>query len=197
MRAGAAVDGIRGVQHDGAGVVSALRPRPETPLVDAAEPAVDTQVALIVTDTVEEATLRLLREIKQTELSDREVDVLRCLASGLDTAETTQKVGYAERTVKNVIHGLQTPPQLKNRAYRVACAATSDRPRPTAAPVVQHKGVTGAPATRPSSPPSRQPRRAGRLARDLPPPSRRRRMSHVRERLLRARHRLGHPAPPR
>ncbi|MFI1648222.1 response regulator transcription factor [Streptomyces avidinii] len=169
-----------------AGVVSLLRPRPEITLVDAAGPAVDTQVALIVTDTVEEATLRLLREIKHTstarsvlvvadidetklidaaecglagllrrgdgylpddlvngvleafsrlrarlpgpveqrltELSNREVDILRCLASGLDTAETAQKVGYSERTVKNVIHGLQTRLQLKNRAHLVAFA---------------------------------------------------------------------------
>ncbi|MCX5395323.1 response regulator transcription factor [Streptomyces sp. NBC_00094] len=182
-----------------AGVVSLLRPRPEITLVDTAGPAVDTQVALIVTDTAEEATLRLLREIKHTstawsvlvvadidetklideaecglagllrradstpdrlvqaittaargdgylpddlvngvleafsrlpgpveqrltELSDREVDILRCLASGLDTAETAQKAGYAERAVKNVIHGLQTRLQLKNRAHLVAFA---------------------------------------------------------------------------
>ncbi|MFB8310167.1 LuxR C-terminal-related transcriptional regulator [Streptomyces sp. NPDC055961] len=186
-----------------AGVVSLLRPRPEITLVDAAGPAVDTQVALIVTDAIEEATLRLLREIKHTstarsvlvvadidetklidaaecglagllrraeatpdrlvqaittaargdgylpddlvngvleafsrlrarlpgpveqrltELSDREVDILRCLADGLDTAETAQKVGYAERTVKHVIHGLQTRLQLKNRAHLVAFA---------------------------------------------------------------------------
>lgn len=160
-----------------AGVVSLLRPRPEITLVDTTAPAADTQVALIVTDTVDDPTLRLLREIKHsstarsvlivadidetqlinaaecglagllrradatanrivqaittaargdgylpddlingvleafsrlrerlpgpveqrlTELSDREVDVLRCLASGLDTAETAHKVGYSE-----------------------------------------------------------------------------------------------------
>ncbi|MFE5938681.1 hypothetical protein ACFQ69_25365 [Streptomyces sp. NPDC056470] len=43
-----------------AGVVSLRRPRPEITLVDTAGPAVHTQVALVVTDTVEEATLRLL-----------------------------------------------------------------------------------------------------------------------------------------
>ncbi|MFE7583576.1 DNA-binding response regulator [Streptomyces gardneri] len=157
-----------------AGVVSLLRPRPGITLVDdTAGPTVDAQVALIVRDAVEEATLRVLREIKYTstarsvlvvadvdeaelidaaecgiaglarradatpdrlvqaittaargdgylpddlvngvleafsclrarlpgpveqrltELSDREVDVLRCLASGLGTAETAQKV---------------------------------------------------------------------------------------------------------
>ncbi|GAB2451544.1 response regulator transcription factor [Streptomyces incanus] len=184
-------------------VVSLLRPRPEITLVDTAGPAVDTQVVLIVTDTVEEATLRLLREIKHTstarsvlivadidetklidaaecglagllcradatpdrlvraittaargdgylpddlihsvleafgrlrervpgaveqrltELSDRKVDVLRCLVEGIDTAAIAQKVGYAERTVKDVIHGLQTRLQLKNRAHLVAFA---------------------------------------------------------------------------
>ncbi|WP_250305343.1 LuxR C-terminal-related transcriptional regulator [Streptomyces sp. A 4/2] len=44
------------------------------------------------------------------------------MADGLDTAETAQKVGSAERTVKHVIHGLQTRLQLKNRAHLVAFA---------------------------------------------------------------------------
>ncbi|MFE1907643.1 hypothetical protein ACFW96_28795 [Streptomyces gardneri] len=46
-------------------VVSLLRPRPEITLVDdTAGPTVDAQVALIVRDAVEEATLRVLRDIK-------------------------------------------------------------------------------------------------------------------------------------
>ncbi|MEU8543135.1 response regulator transcription factor [Streptomyces sp. NPDC048717] len=186
-----------------AGVDGLLRYRPELTLVDATDPAADIQVALIVTDTVEEPTLRLLREIKRagttrsvlvvadidetkmidaaecgiagllrradatadrlvqavtkaargdgylpddlvngileafsrlrerlpspveqrlTELSDREIDVLRCLAAGLDTAQTAEKVGYAERTVKNTIKVLQTRLQLTNRTHLVAFA---------------------------------------------------------------------------
>jgi DNA-binding NarL/FixJ family response regulator len=186
-----------------AGVVSLLRPRPEITLVDAETPALDAQVALIVVDSVDEQTLRLLREIKHTstvrsvlivadidkarlidaaecglaslvrrgestadrlvqaittaargdgylpddlitdvleafsrlrdrlpgpveqwltKLSDREVAVLHCLADGLDTAAVAQKIGYSERTIKNIISKLQTRLQLKNRAHLVAFA---------------------------------------------------------------------------
>ncbi|BAU88079.1 transcriptional regulator, luxR family [Streptomyces laurentii] len=186
-----------------AGVDGLLRYRPELTLIDASDPTADIQVALIVTDTVEEPTLRLLREIKRTstarsllvvadidetklidaaecgitgllrraeatadrlvqaitkaargdghlpddlvngvlnafshlrerlpspveqrltELSDREIDVLRCLAAGLDTAQTGQKIGYSERTVKHIIKNLQTRLQLTNRTHLVAFA---------------------------------------------------------------------------
>ncbi|MBF9069844.1 helix-turn-helix transcriptional regulator [Streptacidiphilus fuscans] len=55
-------------------------------------------------------------------LAPREVDVVRLVAEGLDTAEIASKLSYSERTVKNVMHGLTTRLQLRNRAHAVAYA---------------------------------------------------------------------------
>ncbi|WP_194918311.1 helix-turn-helix transcriptional regulator [Catenulispora rubra] len=55
-------------------------------------------------------------------LQDREADVLRLLAEGLGTAEIAVKLCYSERTVKNIIHGVLTRWQLRNRAHAVAFA---------------------------------------------------------------------------
>lgn len=53
-------------------------------------------------------------------LGTREVDVLRLLADGLDTAEIAERMNYSERTVKNIIHGVLTRRRLRNRAHAVA-----------------------------------------------------------------------------
>ncbi|MFJ2442351.1 LuxR C-terminal-related transcriptional regulator [Streptomyces sp. NPDC087658] len=55
-------------------------------------------------------------------LASREVDVLRLVAEGMDTGEIASKLSYSERTVKNVMHGLTTRLQLRNRAHAVAYA---------------------------------------------------------------------------
>ncbi|MFI5617711.1 LuxR C-terminal-related transcriptional regulator [Streptomyces sp. NPDC051567] len=55
-------------------------------------------------------------------LTQREVDVLRLVAEGLDTGEIAGKLSYSERTVKNVMHGLTTRLHLRNRAHAVAHA---------------------------------------------------------------------------
>ncbi|HEY6494980.1 MAG TPA: response regulator transcription factor [Trebonia sp.] len=55
-------------------------------------------------------------------LRDREVEVLRLLADGLDTAEIALRLSYSERTVKNIIHGLLTRLNLRNRSHAVAYA---------------------------------------------------------------------------
>ncbi|MFE4451939.1 LuxR C-terminal-related transcriptional regulator [Streptomyces sp. NPDC056796] len=55
-------------------------------------------------------------------LAPREVDVLRLVAEGMDTGEIASKLSYSERTVKNVMHGLTTRLQLRNRAHAVAYA---------------------------------------------------------------------------
>ncbi|MFF0135092.1 response regulator transcription factor [Streptomyces sp. NPDC005227] len=55
-------------------------------------------------------------------LTPREIDVLRLVAEGLDTAEIASKLSYSERTVKNVMHGLTTRLRLRNRAHAVAHA---------------------------------------------------------------------------
>ena len=55
-------------------------------------------------------------------LTQREIDVLRLVAEGLDTKEIAGKLSYSERTVKNVVHGLTTRLHLRNRAHAVAHA---------------------------------------------------------------------------
>lgn len=54
--------------------------------------------------------------------TEREVDVLRLLSEGWDTAEIAGKLSYSERTVKNVIHDITSRLQLRNRAHAVAYA---------------------------------------------------------------------------
>ena len=55
-------------------------------------------------------------------LAEREREVLGLIADGLDTAEIAGKLAYSERTVKNVLHGLMTRLQLRNRSHAVAYA---------------------------------------------------------------------------
>jgi DNA-binding NarL/FixJ family response regulator len=53
-------------------------------------------------------------------LSEREVDVLRLVADGCDTAEIARSLCYSERTVKNVIHDVTSRLRLRNRSHAVA-----------------------------------------------------------------------------
>jgi DNA-binding NarL/FixJ family response regulator len=55
-------------------------------------------------------------------LSEREIDVLRLVADGLDTGEIAKHLSYSERTIKNVIHDVTTRLQLRNRSQAVAYA---------------------------------------------------------------------------
>lgn len=55
-------------------------------------------------------------------LSDREVNVLRLVAEGLDTSEIASCLSYSERTIKNVLHEVTTRLQLRNRSHAVAYA---------------------------------------------------------------------------
>ncbi|WP_367129235.1 LuxR C-terminal-related transcriptional regulator [Saccharothrix sp. HUAS TT1] len=57
-----------------------------------------------------------------TRLTPREEQVLRMMAEGLDTAEIATKLSYSERTVKNVIYGVTTRFNLRNRPHAVAYA---------------------------------------------------------------------------
>lgn len=62
------------------------------------------------------------RGLSFTGLTDREVDVLRLLAEGLDTAEVAGKLCYSERTVKNVVQDITRRHNLRNRTHAVAYA---------------------------------------------------------------------------
>jgi DNA-binding NarL/FixJ family response regulator len=55
-------------------------------------------------------------------MSAREIEILRLVAEGLDTAEIAGKLAYSERTVKNVLHDVTTRLQLRNRSHAVAYA---------------------------------------------------------------------------
>ncbi len=48
--------------------------------------------------------------------------MLRLMADGMDTAEIAQKLCYSERTVKNVIYGVTSRLNLRNRPHAVAYA---------------------------------------------------------------------------
>lgn len=55
-------------------------------------------------------------------LSDRERDVLRLAAEGLDTDEIASKLAYSPRTVSSVLHAVTVRYQLRNRTHAVAYA---------------------------------------------------------------------------
>ncbi|WP_030669301.1 helix-turn-helix transcriptional regulator [Streptomyces sp. NRRL B-1347] len=56
------------------------------------------------------------------EMTPREVDILRLVAEGFDTAEVAAKLAYSERTVKNDLQNLTSRLQLRNRTHAVAYA---------------------------------------------------------------------------
>lgn len=62
------------------------------------------------------------RGISFNGLATREIQVLRLVADGLDTAEIAHRLSYSERTVKNVLHDVTTRLQLRNRSHAVAYA---------------------------------------------------------------------------
>jgi DNA-binding NarL/FixJ family response regulator len=55
-------------------------------------------------------------------LKEREIDVLRLLADGLDTAQVARELSYSERTVKNVLQDVTRRHNLRNRTHAVAYA---------------------------------------------------------------------------
>jgi DNA-binding NarL/FixJ family response regulator len=55
-------------------------------------------------------------------LTPREIDVLRLVAERMGTGEIVSKLSYSERTAKNIMQGLTTRPDLRNRAHAVASA---------------------------------------------------------------------------
>ncbi|XVS62725.1 response regulator transcription factor [Actinosynnema sp. CA-299493] len=55
-------------------------------------------------------------------MSDRETEVLRLIADGLETREIAEKLCYSQRTVKSILHDVTNRFQLRNRAHAVAFA---------------------------------------------------------------------------
>jgi DNA-binding NarL/FixJ family response regulator len=62
------------------------------------------------------------RGLTFTALTKREIEVLRLVADGMDTAEIAQELAYSERTIKNVIHDITMRLNLRNRTHAVAYA---------------------------------------------------------------------------
>ncbi|WP_203886022.1 helix-turn-helix transcriptional regulator [Planotetraspora kaengkrachanensis] len=62
------------------------------------------------------------RGLSFTGLADREVQVLRLVADGYDTAEIAARLCYSQRTVKSVMHDVTTRLNLRNRSHAVAYA---------------------------------------------------------------------------
>jgi len=56
------------------------------------------------------------------ELKDRDLEVLRLLASGESTADIARELAYSESMIKHVIHGVVTGIGARNRAHAVAIA---------------------------------------------------------------------------
>jgi DNA-binding NarL/FixJ family response regulator len=52
-------------------------------------------------------------------LSTREVEVLRLVAEGCDTAEIADRLAYSERTIKGILHDVKTRLHLRNRTHAV------------------------------------------------------------------------------
>lgn len=57
-----------------------------------------------------------------TGFAHREIEILRLVSEGFDTAEIAAKLAYSERTVKNVLHDVTSRLQLRNRSQAVAYA---------------------------------------------------------------------------
>jgi DNA-binding NarL/FixJ family response regulator len=55
-------------------------------------------------------------------LTEREMNVLKLFAEGLDTAEVGRRLFYSERTVKNIVHEVTSRLNLRNRTQAVAYA---------------------------------------------------------------------------
>jgi DNA-binding NarL/FixJ family response regulator len=62
------------------------------------------------------------RGLSFSALSRREIDVLKLLADGCDTAEVARRLTYSERTVKNVVQDVTRRHNLRNRTHAVAYA---------------------------------------------------------------------------
>lgn len=62
------------------------------------------------------------RGLSLTGLSHREIEILRLVAEGDDTAEIAAKLCYSQRTIKNALHDITSRLQLRNRSHAVAYA---------------------------------------------------------------------------
>ena len=62
------------------------------------------------------------RGLRFSGLTEREIQVLRLVADGLDTGEIARRLAFGERTIKSILHDVTTRLQLRNRSHAVAYA---------------------------------------------------------------------------
>jgi DNA-binding NarL/FixJ family response regulator len=68
------------------------------------------------------AYVRRTREQSAGGLSQRDLEVLRMIADGAETAEIADRLRYSERTIKNILNGMMKRLSLRNRAHAVSYA---------------------------------------------------------------------------
>jgi DNA-binding NarL/FixJ family response regulator len=92
--------------------------------VAAGEAAVPSDLLARLLDQVGRLQRQVLapRGLRFSGLSEREIEVLRLLADGLDTSEIASRLSYSERTIKAVLHDVTARFQLRSRAHAVAYA---------------------------------------------------------------------------
>ena len=92
--------------------------------VAAGEAAVPPDVLARLLDQVGRLQRQVLspRGLRFSGVSEREIEVLRLLADGMDTGEIARKLSYSERTIKAVLHDVTSRLQLRSRAHAVAYA---------------------------------------------------------------------------
>jgi DNA-binding NarL/FixJ family response regulator len=92
--------------------------------VAAGEAAVPSDLLARLLDQVGRLQRQVLspRGLRFSGLSEREIEVLRLLADGLDTSEIARRLSYSERTIKAVLHDVTARFQLRSRAHAVAYA---------------------------------------------------------------------------
>jgi len=92
--------------------------------VAAGEAAVPADLLAGVLDQVGRLQRQVLapRGLSISGLSEREIEVLKLLADGLDTGEIARRLSYSERTIKAVLHDVTARFQLRSRAHAVAYA---------------------------------------------------------------------------
>ncbi|SDZ21339.1 DNA-binding response regulator, NarL/FixJ family, contains REC and HTH domains [Micromonospora pattaloongensis] len=127
-------------QADDAGLVAAVE-QGVAGIVRRSEASADRLVAVIRTAAAGEGAVppdllgRLLQQVGALQrevlgprgltfsgLAEREVEVLRLVAEGFDTAEIAAKLSYSQRTIKNILHDVTNRLHLRNRCHAVAYA---------------------------------------------------------------------------
>lgn len=120
---------VAGVEAGACGLLRRADAHPEA-LVEAIEGAAkgDGAVPADLLGRLLEHVGRLQRQVLSPNgmtlsgLTEREIEVLRLVSEGKDTAEIATELAYSERTIKNIIHDVTARLNLKNRSHAVAYA---------------------------------------------------------------------------